>query len=376
MKQIIRAWGGFTPVFGSIMRTTHNISDFLEVLMTTRLWHFFCTLCLVSFIVFWCDNVCCFEGDSAGEFTLDIDSPQFSDLSDEQKSLVSEFSASYRSLVQFYENVRIDAELLPCDSSTLNSVKYIFRARGGDHFRMDTLNSNKPEGGHGMLFVTPNLFSAITRNSPTDEFYVSEIRTEKSLNGIGDFYDYQFWMAPYSAAYMPMKYRVFMRPGFADHLKIAQLSQQKDGIDDLVTIETQYFTEGKLAVVGTFTFYRNLCWAVKETKWELVSEKETRHTLVEYSGDEKGMPLISKVTYWHTSSSDATPVDQIAKKDVYLCKVFTDPVPYSDFDVRQYVDIGLPRPKNDYFVLRLVLVFFGIVFIVWGFALRYLKKRV
>ena len=192
--------------------------------------------------------------------------------------------------------------------------------------------------------------------------------------GIGDFADYQFWMAPYGAAYMPMKYRVFLKPGFADHFKVSQVTQENDGVNDLVTIETQYFQRGDLGITGTFTFYRNLCWALKETKWEYVPKKEARYSLVEYSGEENGVPLLSKVTYWYASSDDTTSVDRITKKDVYTCRVSTVPVPYSDFDVQQYVKIGLPDTQN-YLVLRLALVFLGIAFIVAGLSMRYLKKR-
>lgn len=336
-------------------------------------WKYFCLLWLVLFVVCCCNRAYCFEGNS--EVMLDLRSPQFSDLSDEQKMLISEFSTSYRSLVKFYENIRIDADLFAY-SSTRNNAKYVFRAKEGNHYRMDVLNTDKPEEENEsrIQFVTPDLFSTIRRSGSADEFYASEIRTENALEeGIGDFADYRFWLAPYSTEYFPMKYCVFLKPAFADYFKVSRLTQKNDGANDLVTIETQYFQKGNLSITGTFTFYRNLCWAVKETKWEYVSETEARYSFVEYSGEEKGVPLLSKVTYWYAGSNDETPVDQITKKDVYLCNVLTDPIPYSDFDVQQYVKIGLPNPNN-YLMFRLFFAFLGIVLIAWGLW-RHLKNK-
>ena len=337
----------------------------------------FCSISLVLFSILCCLRGYCF--DTEADITLDIKAPQFSDLSDEQKMLISEFGAKYCLLVKFYENVRIDAELLSPDSSAQNNVKYVFRARGGNHFRMDTFHGIKPEDalpkeGNEILFVTPSLYSAIERSSPADEFYVSGIQTKDVFEAIGDYTKFRFWRAPYCTWFLPVKYCVFMKPGFADHFKVSQLTQRKEDTNDLVTIETQYYKEGKIAVVGTFTFYRNLCWALKETKWELIPDNEIRYSFVEYSGEEKGIPLLSKVTYWHTDSSDSTPVSQIAQKDVFVCDVTTAPIPYSEFDVGQYVNIGLPESNHSHLFLRLSLVLLGIVFIVWGLALRLRKK--
>ena len=335
---------------------------------------YFYSICLVLFTVLISSLAHCFEKES--DIVLDLGSPQFSSLSAEQKFLLSELKSNYSLLVDFYENVRIDAELFSPNSSM---QKFVFRSRGGDHFRMDILNVDnlqvsKAKEGNEILFVTPSLFSIIGRDDVASEFYVNEIQQDKAHEGVGNFASFRFWRAPYCTWFLPIKYCIFMKPDFADSYKVSQLTQRNDGTNDLVTIETQYYKEGKIVAVGTFTFYRNLCWALKETKWELIPEKETRHSFVEYSGEEKGIPLLSKVSFWHTNSDDTTPVSQIARKDVYVCNVATAPIPYSEFEVGQYVKIGLPESNHSHLFLHLTLVFWGIVFIAWGLALRLRKK--
>ena len=67
------------------------------------LWKNFCLISLVIFVFHCClQQGYCFDTES--DIVLDLKAPQFSDLSDEQKMLISEFGARYSQLVKFYGN--------------------------------------------------------------------------------------------------------------------------------------------------------------------------------------------------------------------------------------------------------------------------------
>ncbi len=313
----------------------------------------------------------------------------FSGLSVEEKALLQEYQRNYSRLKDFYENVTIEARgersslprsgdglFPPTPSATLESIlsrELVFRSNGGDYLRMDVaiLDTSGPPGD--IFIITPTEGFQLSHSSLSGSYSLLSHgmqvwRYRHSLAGLF------FFCAPFGNEGIPLEKRVLSD---SEAIRIESVELRSELGEDIVVVSrlSDHNGDGEFSSL-TFQFYRDRCWALKESRYECLMSREPGelelNVIVEqcvYDGEDDGIPLLAKYTRNHIRGNKSTGEEIIHRQDVFeIAKITPGAVPLEEFDVERL--IGRIGEKTTVSRFRIIAVAIGLILVITGIWVR------
>jgi hypothetical protein len=310
-----------------------------------------------------------------------------SDLPPEEMELLQEYRPYYERLKRFYNNMEMDVIHRESDSPAYQSeenpegkraTRLVYRANAGEFFRIDeaqlNIDDESPTGRLVIRLVRPEGFVVVRRNTPDAPLAVTGWSDNRD-RGVALLSSYMFQWSPYSMYVMPMESFVFHQPAFAETYKIEEVTAHEDGGERLVTLTVRSIMKRSgNEWQGSFVFYRDRSWALKELSWGYANPTEpsdvVRNTQYEYDGMNGQFPLLKRVEYWQEFGPDR----RVGVKEVFEVQgIEPGPVPIEEFSGEALgFRVGTQRPK---LVTNLIGLLIGVFLLALYFILRRRESR-
>ena len=315
----------------------------------------------------------------------------FSELSFEERALLQEYQRNYLRLKDFYENVTIETRgerfslprsaggvFPPTPSATLEltrSGEMIFLSNGGDFLRMDSAvldtSSSPGVGANAIVIVTPTEGFRL-RQSPSSGNYALVAHGKEVGEYLSSFANFLFHFAPFANLGVPLEYRI-LSDREASRIESVELRSELG--EDIVVVSRLTDHDGAYSRL-TFQFYRDRCWALKESRYECLMSRDPGETelnvIVErcvYDGEDDGIPLLAKYTREGIRGNKSTNEETIHRRKVFeIQKITPGAVPLAEFDVDQL--IGRIGEKTTVSRFRIIAMTIGAILVVIGVWLR------
>jgi len=314
----------------------------------------------------------------------------FSELSFEEKALLQEYQRNYLRLKDFYENVTIETRgerfslprsaagpFPPAPSATLESIlsrELIFRSNGGDFLRMDSAILDASSSPGDIFIVTPTEGFHLSQ-SPSSGNYALLSHGKQVWRYRNSFAGLFFFCAPFGHDGIPLEKRILSDHPDHDASRIKSVELRSESGEDIVLVSRLTDHDGVYSSL-TFQFYRDRCWALKESRYECpmsrVPGDEELNVIVErcvYDRGDDGIPLLAKYTRDHIRGNESTNEEIIRRQDVFEIKRITPgAVPLEEFDVDQL--IGRIGEETSVSRFRIIAMAIGLILVVTGIWLR------
>ena len=285
-----------------------------------------------------------------------------------KEEFLAEYGPAAARLDEFYSNLRVSAVLTkaawPDAAGNIGEEVVIRGGRGS--LRLDRTTSQGQRPGTAVWVATPaRSFDAFAR--PGQSSYA----LEDLSSSYNDAVEGMRLRCPLTAApYGFLNIRITDLIKF-DDLTVTRLERTTDEQGAALVklhYEEHFEVDGKPADrYGWLTFYPDRCWALREHSWGTKDPNERRiRTLLDYAGDEEGVPLLKRAEYW--DERGPPPLKRFLVQTFEVTELVPGPVPAKEFSLAAFglPDIEQGAPSG----MPYLIVFFGLLALVAGILLR------
>ncbi|MBX9788905.1 MAG: hypothetical protein K2Y37_08300 [Pirellulales bacterium] len=294
--------------------------------------------------------------------------PSFAAGAVSKEEFLAQYEPDAARLQEFYGNVRLSARVAnsgwPQEAHNIQQEIVLRGGRGS--LRLDRTTSQGERPGTAAWVATPTRSFAAFARPGQSSYSLEDLSGQYAGAVAGMRLRCPLTAAPYGI--LEDRITDFIR--FED-LTVTRLERTTDEQGAaLAKLHYERHSEDdgqRYEQYGWLSFYPDRCWALREYSFGAKDPNKTRiRALLDYAGDQEGVPLLKRAEYWYESGPP--PRKRSLVQTFEVTELVPGPVPEKEFTLAAF---GLPEVEQAApSKLPYVIVFLGLLALVAGIMLR------